>query len=234
MRATGKTEAGRVAAIRPLARWIAGRLARAYPEARCTLDHATPLELYVATVLSAQCTDARVNQVTPELFRRCPTPEAYLELGQAGLEKMIHSTGFFRNKAKSILGTCARMVEAFGGEVPSSMDELLTLPGVGRKTANVILGASFGRQEGIAVDTHVARVSRRLGLTDQEDPVKIEADLMALFPRTDWTSLSHRIILHGRQVCAARAPRCDACLLAQRCPFAARGRGTPSGARHGR
>jgi endonuclease-3 len=204
-----------------LAGWIGRRLARGYPDARCSLDFTNPLELYVATVLSAQCTDVRVNQVTPELFRLCPRPEDYLALGPEGLEKRIQSTGFFRNKAKSILGGCARLIEEFGGEMPRTMEELLTLPGVGRKTANVILGNAFGKQEGVVVDTHVGRVAVRLGLTEETDPVKAERDLMTLFPRKDWTVLSHRLILHGRNVCVARGPRCAACTLAERCRFAA-------------
>ncbi len=171
-------------------------------------------------MLSAQCTDVRVNQVTPELFRECRRPEDYLALGTAGMEKRIRSTGFFRNKAKSILGACAALIERFDGEVPSTMEDLLTLPGVGRKTANVILGNAFGKEEGIVVDTHVARVSQRLGLTSEKDPVKIERDLMPLFPRKEWTLLSHRMILHGRSTCTARSPRCGSCTLAAKCPSA--------------
>lgn len=204
-----------------LARWVGRRLARAYPDAECSLDHENPFQLYVATVLSAQCTDLRVNQVTPALFRRCPTPADYLLLGQEGLEEAIRSTGFFRNKAKSILGACRRIVDDFDGAVPDTMEQLLTLPGVGRKTANVILGNAFGIQEGIVVDTHVGRVTQRIGLARSKDPVKIEAELIPLFPRKDWTVLSHRLILHGRQVCAARKPRCSECVLAERCAFAA-------------
>ncbi len=205
-----------------LAAWIGRRLARAYPDARCSLDFTNPLELYVATVLSAQCTDVRVNLVTPELFLRCRRPEDYLALGREGLEPLIQSTGFFRNKTKSILGGCARLIEVFDGQMPRSMEELLTLPGVGRKTANVILGNAFDMQEGVVVDTHVGRVTLRLGLTKQKDPVKVERDLMALFPRKDWTALSHRLILHGRKVCAARGPRCGDCMLAECCAFVAK------------
>jgi endonuclease-3 len=200
-----------------LAGWVARRLARLYPDASCSLDFTNPLELYVATVLSAQCTDARVNQVTPELFGECKSPEDYLNLGPDGLEKRIKSTGFFRNKAKSILGGCARLVEAYDGEIPGTMEALLTLPGVGRKTANVILGNAFGIQKGIVVDTHVARITRRLGLTDQKDPLKIERDLMDLFPQKTWTVLAHRLILHGRALCNARSPRCPECPLMERC-----------------
>jgi endonuclease-3 len=203
-----------------IAAWIGRRLARAYPDAHCSLDFTDPLELYVATVLSAQCTDVRVNLVTPELFRRCRRPEDYLALGREGLEPLIQSTGFFRNKTKSILGGCARLIEAYGGEMPQSMEALLTLPGVGRKTANVILGNAFDTQAGIVVDTHVGRVTLRLGITKQKDPVKVERDLMALFPRKDWTVLSHRLILHGRNVCVARGPRCGDCILAERCAYA--------------
>jgi endonuclease III len=214
------TKASADAGKKAFATWVNRRLARAHPVARCSLTHDDPLQLYVATVLSAQCTDVRVNQVTPELFRDCHSPEDYLALGTAGLEERIRSTGFFRNKAKSILGACAALIERFDGEVPSTMEELLTLPGVGRKTANVILGSAFGKQEGVVVDTHVARVSQRLGLTSQKDPVKIEQDLMPLFPREEWTSISHRMILHGRSTCTARSPRCGSCTLAGKCPSA--------------
>ena len=178
-----------------LAAWVGRRLARLYPDARCSLDFKNPLELYVATVLSAQCTDVRVNQVTPDLFGECRLPQDYLNLGPDGLEERIKSTGFFRNKAKSILGGCARLLEAYDGKVPRTMDALLTLPGVGRKTANVILGNAFGIEEGIVVDTHVARITRRIGLTREKDPAKIERDLMALFQRKSWTILAHRLIL---------------------------------------
>lgn len=210
------------------ASWINRRLKRLYPDAGCTLDYKNPLELYVATVLSAQCTDVRVNQVTPKLFNDCRRPEDYLNLGQADLEERIRSTGFFRNKAKSILGGCAQMIEAFEGRVPRTMDELLTIPGVGRKTANVILGNAFGTEEGIVVDTHVARVTKRLGLTNEKDPLKIERDLITLFPKKDWTVLSHRLILHGRNTCSARSPKCAACVLAERCPSSLLGEQTAS------
>ncbi len=200
--------------------WISDGLSRDYPDADCSLDYGDPLQLYVATVLSAQCTDTRVNQVTPALFRECRFPEDYLALGQASLEERIRSTGFFRNKAKSIIGACAALVEGFGGKIPSTMEDLLTLPGVGRKTANVILGNAFGKTEGIVVDTHVARITQRLGLTAHVDPVKIEQDMMGLFPEREWTVLAHRLILHGRSVCTARSPRCAGCSLAERCPAA--------------
>ncbi|MBM3458907.1 MAG: endonuclease III [Armatimonadetes bacterium] len=191
-----------------------------YPDPRCELEYSTPFELLVATILSAQCTDVRVNQVTADLFRKCRTPEAFLALSQEELEQEIHSTGFFRNKAKNILGACRRILEAYGGQVPDSMEELLTLPGVARKTANVVLGNIFGKAEGIAVDTHVQRLSRLLGLTSETDPVRIERELMALFPREEWTNLSHRLILHGRRVCAARRPDCPRCALNSLCPSA--------------
>jgi len=209
---------------REVATWFSRRLARAYPDATCTLDHSNPFELYVATVLSAQCTDVRVNQVTPGLFRLCHGPADYLSLGRARLEKQIRSTGFFRNKAKSILGACERILETYEGGIPETMEELLTLPGVGRKTANVILGNAFGKQEGIVVDTHVGRIARRLGLTQANDAVKIERDLIPLFPQRDWTVLSHRLILHGRRTCSARSPFCDVCILAERCPSRDTGR----------
>jgi endonuclease III len=217
-RAAGSGPRQEKAGRKGLATFVSDRLAAAYPDAKCSLDFGDPLELYVATVLSAQCTDVRVNQVTPDLFRQCRRPEDYLALGQAGLEKRIQSTGFFRNKAKSILGACAALIERFDGEIPSTMEDLLTLPGVGRKTANVILGNSFGLQEGIVVDTHVSRVTQRLGLTSEKDPVKIEQDLIPLFPREEWTVLAHRLILHGRNACVARSPRCGSCPLGERCP----------------
>ncbi len=201
-----------------LASWYARRLAAIYPEPRIPLDFTSPLDLYVATVLSAQCTDARVNQVTPALFARCRTPQDYLSLGTDRLQKIVQPTGFFRNKSRSILGGCARMVEAFGGKVPETMEELLTIPGVGRKTANVILG-SFGKNEGIVVDTHVKRVAERMGLTRHTDPVKIEQDLMSLIPRKEWTDFGLRVIFHGRQTCVARAPKCPVCPVLEKCPF---------------
>ncbi len=196
------------------------RLRQLYPDPRCELDYETPLQLLVATILSAQCTDVRVNMVTPGLFRRWATAEALLEAPQQELEKVIHSTGFFRNKAKNIRGACERIVTVFGGQVPDTMDELLTLPGVARKTANVVLGNAFGKAEGIAVDTHVTRLSRLLGLTRHAEPTKIERDLMAVFPRSEWNAASHLLILHGRRVCAARRPACDRCTLNDLCPSA--------------
>jgi len=199
---------------------ILDRLKRAYPDAHCALDHRTPYELLVATILSAQCTDVRVNQVTPALFTRYPTPADLARAEPADLEEMIRSTGFFRNKTKSLLGMAQAVVERHGGVIPRTMEELRVLPGVGRKTANVVLGNAFGIDEGIVVDTHVTRLSRLLGLTRQTDPVKIEQDLMQLVPRDDWTLVSHLLIFHGREVCIARRPRCDACVLADLCPSA--------------
>jgi endonuclease-3 len=206
------------------------RLAAAYPEATCALDHQSPWELLVSTILSAQCTDERVNMVTPSLFARYPRPEDYLAAPSEELETAIHSTGFFRNKAKSIRGAAQMVIDRFGGELPRTMAEMLELPGVARKTANVVLGTAFGMAEGIAVDTHVRRLSGRLGLTQHEDPVKIERDLMTVVPRAGWTAFSHRLILHGRQVCHARKPECNRCTLADLCPSAdtgAKGRVSP-------
>jgi endonuclease-3 len=193
-------------------------LTQEYPEADCTLENASPLELLVATILSAQCTDERVNQITPALFAKYRRPEEYLAVPVETLEEEIRPSGFYRNKAKSIRGACQRMVEVYGGQVPDTMEELLTLPGVARKTANVVLGSAFGKAEGIAVDTHVRRLSGRLGLTDHDDPEKIERDLMALLPREQWTGFSHRLILHGRRVCHARKPDCAHCSLQALCP----------------
>jgi endonuclease III len=198
------------------------RLYALYPDARCELKYGSPFELLVATILSAQCTDARVNVVTGELFRKYRGPEDYLAVPQEELEADIHSTGFFRNKAKNIRGACRRILEVYGGRVPDTMEELLTLPGVARKTANVVLGNCFGRAEGIAVDTHVTRLSALLGLTTYTDPVKIERDLMARFPREHWTMLTHLLIFHGRRVCIARRPNCAGCALSDLCPSAFR------------
>jgi len=199
---------------------ILQRLRREYPGAACALQHRDALELLVATILSAQCTDKRVNEVTPALFRRYPTAEAYAEADLAELEQAVRPTGFFRNKARALQGVGRALGERHGGAVPASMAELTALPGVGRKTANVVLGNAFGIDEGIVVDTHVGRLSRRLGLTWHEDPVKVENDLMALAPRSAWTLWSHLLILHGRTVCLARKPRCAACVLADLCPSA--------------
>src|SRR5579885_1839407 len=196
---------------------VVRELARLYPDAHCALHHANPLQLLVATILSAQCTDARVNLVTPALFARFPDAASFAEVEQGELERHIRSTGFFRNKARNIIACCKQLVERHGGEVPATMEELTALPGIGRKTANVILGTAFG-MPGIPVDTHVARLSRRLGLTKHTDPVKIERDLMELVPAKEWTMLGHRLIFHGRQVCFARKPNCAGCTLAGFCP----------------
>ena len=192
-------------------------LAKLYPDAHCALHHQNPLQLLVATILSAQCTDVRVNLVTPALFARYPNAQAFADADLGELEKAIQSTGFFRNKAKSIQACCRLLVEKHGSQVPGTMEELVPLPGIGRKTANVILGNAFG-VPGITVDTHVRRLSQRMGLTKQDDPVKIERDLMELIPKKDWTMFSHRMIFHGRQVCFARKPNCEGCALAKDCP----------------
>lgn len=205
-------------ARRSRAEAIARRLARAYPRATCSLDFETPFQLLIATILSAQCTDRRVNQVTGDLFSRWPTAAALASAPPRGLESVIRSTGFFRAKAKSILGCCRGLVERHGGDVPRTLDDLVRLPGVGRKTANVVLGSAFGEASGVVVDTHVGRISRRLGLTRHTDAVRAERDLVALLPRRHWIAFSHRLIEHGRTVCSARAPRCDACVLAVLCP----------------
>jgi endonuclease-3 len=188
-----------------------------YPDAHCALDFRTPLELLVATILSAQCTDVRVNLVTPAVFARYRTAKAYADADPRELETMIQSTGFFRAKTKSIQGTCRWLVEEYDGEVPRTLEELVDLPGIGRKTANVILGNCFD-VPGITVDTHVGRVSRRLALTMNTDPVKVEHDLMEIIPKKDWTIFSHRMIFHGRQICFARKPACDRCALDDVCP----------------
>ena len=192
-------------------------LAELYPDAHCALDHETPLQLLVATILSAQCTDVRVNLVTPSLFARYGTAAEYAAAIPAELEGLIVSTGFFRNKAKNIQSCCQLLVERHGGEVPADQKALVELPGVGRKTANVVLGNSFGIP-GITVDTHVGRLSRRIGLTIHDDPEKVEADLMSLVPQPDWTIFSHRMIFHGRQVCHSRTPDCPNCTLKAFCP----------------
>ncbi|MGI9040802.1 MAG: endonuclease III [Gemmatimonadales bacterium] len=199
---------------------ILERLKRAYPDAKCALDSRDAFELLCATILSAQCTDARVNLVTPAIFARYPTPAALAEADQTDVEEIIRSTGFFRNKAKSLIGMARALVADHAGEVPRTMAQLRVMPGIGRKTANVVLGNAYGINEGVTVDTHVARVSQRLGLTREEDPVKIEQDLMPLFPRDQWTLLSHLFIFHGRRTCVARRPRCAECVLADLCPSA--------------
>ncbi|MCE9634827.1 MAG: endonuclease III [Planctomycetes bacterium] len=197
---------------------ILAALEQGYPEAECALLHRNAFELLVATILSAQCTDARVNMVTPELFRRWPDARALASATQADVEKVIHSTGFYRNKAKNLLGMAQAVVERHGGDVPDTMDALTALPGAARKTANVVLGTWFKKAEGVVVDTHVGRVAGKLVLTIEADPAKIERDLMELLPRSAWTSFSHRVILHGRRICDARKPKCAACSLREMCP----------------
>ena len=197
---------------------VAERLAEAYPAAHCSLDFANPFQLLIATILSAQCTDKRVNAVTGPLFRRWPDPASLAAASPRDLEAAIRTTGFFRSKAKSILGCCRALVERHGGEVPRSLEDLVRLAGVGRKTANVVMGSAFGEATGVVVDTHVGRISRRLGLTRQADAVKAERDLVAILPRRHWIAFSHRVIEHGRTVCTARAPRCEGCPLADLCP----------------
>jgi endonuclease-3 len=199
---------------------ILARLRREYPAAHTALDHRNAYELLVATILSAQCTDKRVNEVTPALFRRFPTPRALAAASLAELEELVRTTGFFRNKARALLGLGQALMSEHGGKVPADMEQLRRLPGVGRKTANVVLGSAFGQNVGVVVDTHVQRLSRRLGLTAESDPEKIERDLMALVPQPDWTAWSHLLIAHGRQVCQARRPLCASCLAADLCPSA--------------
>ena len=197
---------------------IIKRLRKAYPDAHCALVHSSPFELLIATILSAQCTDVRVNIVTADLFRKYWSPADFLKVAQTELEKDIHSTGFFRNKAKNIQAACQRIIEVYGGQIPQTMDELLTLGGVARKTANVVLGNAFGIASGVVVDTHISRLSQRLGLTDNTTPEKIELDLIKLVPKKHWVMFPHWMIYHGRQVCDARKPKCDVCTLADICP----------------
>lgn len=192
-------------------------LDEAYPDAVCALTHKTPWELLVATILSAQCTDARVNMVTPELFRRFPSPAAMAKAKQAEIEQMIKTTGFFRNKAKSIVGAAKKVAGEFGGKVPETLAELITIPGAARKTANVVLGVSFGKAEGVVVDTHVFRISRRLELAKGDTPQKVEQELMKVLPQDRWISYSHQVIHHGRKVCVARNPKCRECNLETLC-----------------
>ncbi|MBI3823749.1 MAG: endonuclease III [Planctomycetes bacterium] len=205
------------AAVRRRAVQINDELARLYPDAHCALHHANALQLLVATILSAQCTDVRVNIVTPALFKRFPDAQSFADADIAELERLIQSTGFFRNKAKNIQACCRTLVEKHGGDVPRTMEELVPLAGVGRKTANVILGNAFD-VPGIPVDTHVGRLSLRMGLTKHADPVKVEHDLMALIPQEEWTDFGHRMIFHGRQVCHSRKPKCAECVLNAICP----------------
>jgi endonuclease-3 len=206
------------AAKRKLSAKIIARLRRAYPDAKCALHHDNPLQLLVATILSAQCTDARVNLVTPALFRKYPTSAAFAAAPPAELENMIRSTGFFRNKARAIRNCCWTIAAEHAGRVPDTMDELLQLDGIGRKTASVVLGVVFEKAEGIVVDTHVGRLSRRLGLTRQKTPEKVEQALMGLIPQRDWIEFSHLLIWHGRRRCNARKPDCIHCELCDLCP----------------
>ena len=199
---------------------ILARLRREHPDAHTALDHRDAFELLVATILSAQCTDKRVNEVTPALFRRFPTPRDLAGASLAELEELVRTTGFYHNKARALLGLGQALVTEHGGKVPASMDELRRLPGVGRKTANVVLGNAFGQNVGVVVDTHVQRLSRRLGLTAETDPEKIERDLMDLVPQRDWTLWSNLLIAHGRKVCQARRPSCGSCVVADLCPSA--------------
>lgn len=201
------------------AKKVYSRLAAEYPDAKVALNFNSPFELLIATILSAQCTDARVNMVTPGLFRKYPTPASFADADRTELEQDVKSTGFYRQKTKSIVNCSRSLVENFGGEVPRTMDQLLTLDGVGRKTANVLLGNAFGIP-GIAVDTHVGRLAQRLGFTKEEDPTKIEYDLMELFPEENWTELCHLLMAHGRKVCAARLPKCEICCVNKLCPSA--------------
>ncbi len=193
-------------------------LRAAYPDAECALRHSDAYGLLVATILSAQCTDARVNLVTPEVFRRWPGPRDLAAASQPAVERVVRSTGFFRNKARSLRGMAAALRDRHGGAVPRTMEELTALPGVARKTANVVLGTAFGIADGVVVDTHVGRIARRLGLSREQDPVKVERDLMAALPRDEWVLFSHRLIHHGRRVCTARAPRCGECPVGGLCP----------------
>lgn len=206
------------AALGEHAATLLARLLEQYPDAHCALDFRNPYELLCATILSAQCTDKRVNMVTPSLFARYPDAAALAKANPEELEELIRSTGFYRSKAKSLIGMAQALVERHGGNVPDDMEALVVLPGVGRKTANVVLGDAFEKSEGIVVDTHVTRLTNRLGLTNQSDPVKIEQALMPLFPRERWTKISHLLIEHGRQVCGARKPHCGECILADLCP----------------
>ena len=197
---------------------IGSHLKEKYPDAFCALTHVDSLQLLIATILSAQCTDARVNQVTPDLFRKYPSASAFAQADLSELEARIRPTGFFRNKSKNIKACCQRLVTAYGGKVPSTMEDLLTLPGVARKTANVVLGSAYGIASGVVVDTHVFRLSLRLGLSHAKTPEKVEQDLVQKIPQEEWINFSHRLILHGRQVCTARQPRCQACFLHEVCP----------------
>jgi endonuclease III len=222
-KALGKPDRGRAKKsarppVRPSAPEILSLLKETYPDARCALQYRNAYELLCATILSAQCTDVRVNLVTPTLFSRYPTPFELARAESGDVEEIINSTGFFRNKAKSLIGMAQAVVADHGGAIPRTMDELRRLPGVGRKTANVVLGNAYSINEGVTVDTHVTRLSGLLGLSGEDDPVKIEQELMRLFPQEDWGLLSHLLIFHGRQVCIARRPRCGDCVLSRLCP----------------
>lgn len=210
----------RLSAKKQRALEILVRLKKLYPEAPCTLDYETPVQLMVATILAAQCTDERVNTVTPALFRRFPDAAALAGADVSELETLVRSTGFYRNKAKNIQAACQLIMEKYGGEVPRSMEDLTSLPGVARKTANVVSAHAFGVNLGVTVDTHVKRLTYRLGLTKNTEPVKIERDLMKLLPQPDWENWSIRLVYHGRAVCNARSPHCDRCVLADLCPSA--------------
>jgi len=210
----------RLGAKKPRALEILRRLKLLYPDAPCTLDYETPVQLLVATILSAQCTDERVNRVTPALFQQFPDASALASAELSELEELVRSTGFYRNKAKNIQAACQMIEAEFGGQVPASMPELLKLPGVARKTANVVLAHAYGIHAGVTVDTHVKRLSQRLGLTQQTDPIRIEQDLIKLLPQSDWENWSIRIIYHGRAICNARNPDCGNCVLSDLCPAA--------------
>jgi endonuclease-3 len=206
------------AEVKKRSQQVLRRLKADYPTAECALNYASPLQLLVATILSAQCTDVRVNLVTAELFKKYKTAADFATVSQDVLEKAIQSTGFFRNKAQNIRDCCQMLVDEYEGKVPQRLEALVELPGVGRKTANVVLGTAFGLASGVVVDTHVARLSQRLGLTAHKDAVKIERDLMEELPRKEWVGFSHRMIHHGRQVCIARKPRCEICSMLKFCP----------------
>ncbi len=214
---TGATRVLDLATRKRRAKIVVRLLRKEFPDAACSLDHRDAFQLLVATILSAQCTDARVNLVTPGLFRQFPSPRDFAEAPLAEIEEAIRSTGFFHNKAKALQGCARALIERHGGEVPRTMDELRVLPGVGRKTANVVLGDAFGSPDGVVVDTHVGRIARKLGLTGEQDPEKVERDLSGCVPRTDWVAVGHLLIEHGRRTCRARAPRCDGCPLYAEC-----------------
>lgn len=216
--ASAKAKGESEAELRRRAREAVKRLSKAYPNAVCALNHESPLQLLIATILSAQCTDARVNMVTPRLFARYPRVSDLASAERSEIEEIIRSTGFFRNKAKSIQGAAAKIASDFRGEVPQTMEELLSLPGVARKTANVVLGTAFGIADGFVVDTHVFRLSHRLGFANGKIPEQVEQELMKLIPREDWIDLAHILIHHGRRVCAARSPDCESCVVAFLCP----------------